>query len=57
MQVVSLVDGVKMIKDEFAKIVRSDKMSFVAKLLYLCNNIVKFDEQERHPALPKGNLI
>ena len=35
----------------------SDKMSFVAKPLFLCNNIVKFDEQERHPALPKGNLI
>ena len=35
----------------------SDKMIFVAKALYLCNNIVKFDEQERHPALPKGNLI
>ena len=35
----------------------SDKMSFVAKSLFLCNNIMKFDEQERHPALPKGNLI
>ena len=35
----------------------SDKMIFVAKHIFLCNNIVKFDEQERHPALPKGNLI
>ena len=35
----------------------SDIMIFIAKHLFLCNNIMKFDEQERHPALPKGNLI
>ena len=35
----------------------SDKMIFIAKTLFLCNDITKFDEQERHPALPKGNLI
>ena len=35
----------------------SDKMIFIAKPLFLCNNMMKFDKQERHPALPKGNLI